>query len=456
MISPVLLFNLVIGCIHATQLFVEPLVMTNGGPNNATLTLLLYLYRNAFSYLKMGYAAAIALIMFLLTLGLTVPVPLVAALGVLRVGWIRRPMSSGVLASVIRGKPIGLRVRKTRYGGSIVYLLLLFLVAVALLPLLWMVFDVAQAGLHRGVQPVAAALQGDLVQLSRHLEPRAVSGAARQHHVHYRAALFGSLLSASITGFAFARLRFPGRDVWFAILIMTMLIPPAIMIIPQYLLFNWLRWIDSYKPLIVPWFFGGGAFRIFLFRQFIKSIPEELDQAAEIDGCSTFRIFGQIIVPLMMPAVATVAVLGFMDFWNDFFAPFIYLNNIDKDTIVLRLFRIWSDAEGYMREELHTIQGIVTSPEALHPGHRHHRHQGLTASLTDRAVESLGPVVLQDVDARSVEYLHRRELAHQGSQGNAAVHQRDVQVGNGSGETEHRQAVDRHGPVPDRHRYGRG
>ena len=111
---------------------------------------------------------------------------------------------------------------------------------------------------------------------------------------------------------------------------MTMLIPPAIMIIPQYLLFSWLRWIDSYKPLIIPWFFGGGAFRIFLFRQFIKSIPEELDQAAEIDGCSTLRIFGQIIVPLMMPAVATVAVLGFMDFWNDFFAPFIYLNNVDK------------------------------------------------------------------------------------------------------------------------------
>jgi ABC-type glycerol-3-phosphate transport system permease component len=132
-----------------------------------------------------------------------------------------------------------------------------------------------------------------------------------------------------------------------------------------HLLFSWLRWIDSYKPLIIPWFFGGGAFRIFLFRQFIKSIPEELDQAAEIDGCSTLRIFGQIIVPLMMPAVATVAVLGFMDFWNDFFAPFIYLNNVDKDTIVLRLFRIWSDAEGYMREELHTVMAgnvMVTLP----------------------------------------------------------------------------------------------
>ena len=92
---------------------------------------------------------------------------------------------------------------------------------------------------------------------------------------------------------------------------------------------------------------------------------EELDQAAEIDGCSTLRIFGQIIVPLMMPAVATVAVLGFMDFWNDFFAPFIYLNNVDKDTIVLRLFRIWSDVEGYMREELHTVMAgnvMVTLP----------------------------------------------------------------------------------------------
>ena len=159
----------------------------------------------------------------------------------------------------------------------IVYLLLLFLVAVALLPLLWMVVDVAQAGFPGGVEPVAAALQGDLVQLPRHLEPGTVPRSDGQHHLHHRAGAVRSLVSASITGFAFARLRFPGRDVWFAILIMTMLIPSAIMIIPQYLLFNWLRWIDSYKPLIVPWFFGGGAFRIFLFRQFIKSIPEELD-----------------------------------------------------------------------------------------------------------------------------------------------------------------------------------
>ena len=362
MISPVLLFNLVIGCIHATQLFVEPLVMTGGGPNNATLTLLLYLYRNAFAYLKMGYAAAIALIMFLLTLGLTIlTVPLVAALGILRGV---RLMSSGVLASVVRGQPIGLRVRGAVWR-VFVYLLLLFLVAVALLPLLWMVSTSLKPGF---IEAYSLSLLPSKVMWSNYPETWnrvPFPGPLANTMFITAAALFGSLLSASITGFAFARLRFPGREVWFAILIMTMLIPPAIMIIPQYLLFSWLRWIDSYNPLIIPWFFGGGAFRIFLFRQFIKSIPEELDQAAEIDGCSTLRIFGQIIVPLMMPAVATVAVLGFMDFWNDFFAPFIYLNNVDKDTIVLRLFRIWSDAEGYMREELHTVMAgnvLVTLP----------------------------------------------------------------------------------------------
>ena len=262
-------------------------------------------------------------------------------------------MSSGVLAAAMRGKPIGLRVRKTLWR-AIVYLLLLILVAVALLPLLWMVSTSLKPGF---LEAYSLSLLPSKVTWSNYPDTwnRVPFPGPMANTIFITAlALFGSIVSASITGFAFARLRFPGRDVWFAILIMTMLIPPAIMIIPQYLLFNWLRWIDSYKPLIIPWFFGGGAFRIFLFRQFIKSIPEELDQAAEIDGCSTFRIFAQIIVPLMMPAVATVAVLGFMDFWNDFFAPFIYLNNIDKDTIVLRLFRIWSDAEGF-------IQGIVTT-----------------------------------------------------------------------------------------------
>ena len=273
-------------------------------------------------------------------------------------------MSSGVLAAAVRGKPVGLRVRKAAWR-VIVYLLLLLLVAVALLPLLWMVSTSLKPGY---LEAYSLSLLPSKVTWSNYPDTwnRVPFPGPMANTIFITAlALFGSLVSASITGFAFARLRFPGRNVWFAVLIMTMLIPPAIMIIPQYLLFNWLRWIDSYKPLIVPWFFGGGAFRIFLFRQFIKSIPEELDQAAEIDGCSTFRIFVQIIVPLMMPAVATVAVLGFMDFWNDFFAPFIYLNNVDKDTIVLRLFRIWSDHEGYMREELHTVMAgnvLVTLP----------------------------------------------------------------------------------------------
>ena len=168
---------------------------------------------------------------------------------------------------------------------------------------------------------------------------------------------------------------------WFAILIMTMLIPPgdhdhpAVSAVQLAALDRLLQAADH------SWFFGGGAFWIFLFRQFIKSIPEELDQAAEIDGCSTLRIFGQIIVPLMMPAVATVAVLGFMDFWNDFFALHLPEQR-RQDTIVLRLFRIWSDAEGYMREELHTVMAgnvMVTLP-------------GFSSSSSPRSASSRGIV----------------------------------------------------------------
>lgn len=276
-------------------------------------------------------------------------------------------MSTSILQSVTQGKSVGIRVRRILWRVT-VYVLLFAMVFVALLPLIWMVSTSLKPGYIEAYSlklfPSKATWSNYPYTWKRVGFPKYLKNSI----FITSAALFGSLLSASVTGFAFARLKFPGRNIWFAILLLTMMIPPAIMIIPQYLLYNWLRWLDSYKPLIIPWFFGGGAFRIFLFRQFVKSIPEELDQAAEIDGCSNLRIFAQIIVPLMMPAVATAAVLGFMGFWNDFFSPFIYLHSAEKDTIVLRLYRIWMDTEGYMREEMHTVMAgnvMVTFPGFL-------------------------------------------------------------------------------------------
>ncbi len=149
--------------------------------------------------------------------------------------------------------------------------------------------------------------------------------------------LLGVLLSSTLVAYAFARFRFPGRDVLFMIMISTMMIPVQVTMIPMFILFKYLGWIDTFAPLIVPTFFGGGAFNIFLMRQFFMTIPYELDDAAKIDGCNYFQIFSIILLPLVKPALATVAIFGFVYNWNDFLNPLIYLNSTSNYTLALGL-----------------------------------------------------------------------------------------------------------------------
>ena len=136
--------------------------------------------------------------------------------------------------------------------------------------------------------------------------------------------MIGSVLSSALVGYSFARLQWPGRDVWFGILISTMILPSAVTMIPQFILFKNIGWTNSYLPLIVP-AFTGNAFNIFLLRQFFRTIPMQLSESAQIDGASELRIFAQIILPLSKPALATVAVFTFMGSWNDFMGPLLYV-----------------------------------------------------------------------------------------------------------------------------------
>ena len=149
--------------------------------------------------------------------------------------------------------------------------------------------------------------------------------------------IVGGLASSAIVAFGFARLRFPGRDVLFLVLLATIMIPSQVTLIPTYVLFRIIGWLDSYYPLIVPAFFGGGAFNIFLLRQFFMKLPLELDDAARIDGCSTFGIFRRILLPQSRPALGVIAIFLFMAHWNDFFGPLIYLNSSSKYTLALGL-----------------------------------------------------------------------------------------------------------------------
>jgi len=162
----------------------------------------------------------------------------------------------------------------------------------------------------------------------------------RNSIVYAVTALAGQLISCSLAAFGFSRLRFPGRSFWFGVLLATLMLPSQVTLIPQFIMFKNLHWLDTLLPLIVPAYFGNALY-IFLLRQFFLTLPNELDDAARIDGANPFQTYLYVILPLATPALATVAIFSFIYHWNDFFGPLIYLTTPEKMTIAvgLQLFR---------------------------------------------------------------------------------------------------------------------
>ncbi len=156
--------------------------------------------------------------------------------------------------------------------------------------------------------------------------------------------LFGTLLSCSLVAYGFARLRGPGRDLLFILMLSTMMIPFMVWMIPLYIIFSRIGWVDTFFPLIVPSFFAN-PFYVFLLRQFFMTVPYELEDAARIDGCGFFGTYWRIILPLTKPALAAVAIFTFMGSWNDFLGPLIYLQSPDKFTLALGL-RVFQTVHG--------------------------------------------------------------------------------------------------------------
>lgn len=151
----------------------------------------------------------------------------------------------------------------------------------------------------------------------------------------------GAVFSSALIAYGFARIRFPGSNFWFSCMLVMLMLPYQVLMIPQFLVFKKLGWVGTYLPLIVPYFFGQ-AFFIFLDMQFIRGIPKELDEAAEIDGCSRFNIFLRIILPLLVPALCTSAIFSFIWRWEDFVTPLMYINKPTDYTVSLAL-KLFSD-----------------------------------------------------------------------------------------------------------------
>ncbi|NEB77700.1 carbohydrate ABC transporter permease [Streptomyces sp. SID14478] len=161
--------------------------------------------------------------------------------------------------------------------------------------------------------------------------------------------VLGNVLSCSIAAYAFARLRFRGRGAMFAVMIGTILLPTHLLLIPQYTMFQKAGLVDTYVPLLLGKFLATDAFFVFLMVQFVRNLPRSLDEAALIDGCGHFRIFGHIVLPLLRPALITTAIFTFIWSWNDFFAPLIYLQSPEKYPLplALRLFVDSTSSQDY-------------------------------------------------------------------------------------------------------------
>lgn len=150
-------------------------------------------------------------------------------------------------------------------------------------------------------------------------------------------AVIGTLLTASMSAFGFARFKFPLRNMWFSMVLAAIILPPAVVLIPQFIMWSSFNLVNTLYPLIIPLWFGGGAFNVFLLRQFMLTIPTDFDDAARIDGAGYFKIYRAIMIPLIQPALIAVALFQTFFLWNDFFQPLIYLNDPQHFTLAIGL-----------------------------------------------------------------------------------------------------------------------
>lgn len=231
-----------------------------------------------------------------------------------------------------------IRIRHTSIRSFLSYLLLLSVSVVLIMPFVWIISTSL-----KGNESIFA-IPPKWIPETLHWENYAKVFVQMPFFTYMKNSVFisvmviiGTLLSSSLVAYAFACLKWPGRDGLFIFVLGTMMLPMQVTMIPVFVLFKQFGWLNTFKPLIVPAFFGGGAFNIFLLRQFFLTIPKELFEAARIDGCSEWRIYWNIVLPLAKPALATVAILTFMMSWNDFLGPLIYLSDKLKGTLALGL-----------------------------------------------------------------------------------------------------------------------
>lgn len=228
------------------------------------------------------------------------------------------------------------RIKKA-IGSTLTHLLLLLMALLMIFPLLWLVSTSLKEPSKQMLWPPQLIPDPFYPQNYSELFVVAPMGLYLMNSFKVTIlSVIGTCFSSSLAAFAFARMNFRGRDALFAILLATMMLPYAVTVIPTFTIMRQLGWLDTHYPLFVPAYFGS-AFNVFLLRQAYRSIPQDLFDAATVDGAGFFRIYWQIFIPLGMAALVTIAIFAFLGSWNDLFSPLIYLSTQEKMTVALGL-----------------------------------------------------------------------------------------------------------------------
>jgi len=234
-----------------------------------------------------------------------------------------------------------------RFEKATAYVLVTFLGILYAIPFLWMVSTSLKPPWDLDNVPpnwIPTTVQIQHYPSALHKEGRYFPLFFRNTLVYVLLSVFGQLLSCTLVAYGFARIPFKGNRFLFTLVLSTMMLPAQVLLIPQYLLFKQLGWLDSLLPLVVPQYFGT-AFYIFLLRQFFMTIPRELDEAALVDGANHLDIYWRILLPLCRPILITVFALSFVAHWNDFFGPLIYLNSPKQMTMAVGLLFFKGDKD---------------------------------------------------------------------------------------------------------------
>jgi multiple sugar transport system permease protein len=277
------------------------------------------------------------------------------------------------MSSVERPLAIGRQEARVDVGASRAGRVLLYLIAVVIasffmIPFLWTVGSSLKTSIE--IRQFPPALLPAVPRLQNYVDIWNVVPLGTffvNSAIVTLTSMVGQVASATLVAYGFSRFRFPGRDAIFLLVISTILLPREVVLIPTFLIFKGLGWLDTLLPLIVPSFFGGGAFFIFLLRQFFLTLPRELDEAAKIDGANSFQILTGILLPLARPALATTAIFSFLAHWNDFLEPLIYLNSPKNFTVALglRYFQTLPNEAQEPREQLLMAASLVVTAPIL-------------------------------------------------------------------------------------------